>query len=63
MFATVTSDCIECGACAEICPEVFRMNNFTIAEAHTNPVPSEAEESAKTAAKNCPVAAIILECI
>lgn len=61
MFATVTSDCIECGACAEICPQVFRMNNYAIAEAYTNPVPLEAEEATKTAAKNCPVAAIVLE--
>lgn len=61
MFTTVTSDCIKCGACAEICPQVFRMNSYAIAEAYTNPVPPEAEESTKTAAKNCSVAAIILE--
>lgn len=61
MFATVTTDCIECGACEEICPQVFRMNSYNIAEAYTNPVPPEAEASTKTASKNCPVSAIILE--
>jgi len=60
MFATVNSDCIGCGACEAVCPQVFRMN-YEIAEAFTNPVPQDAEESTKEAAKSCPVAAIILE--
>ena len=45
MFASVTTDCIECGACAAICPQVFRMNSYEIAEAYTNPVPSDDEEA------------------
>jgi len=61
MFATVNSDCIGCGACEAICPQIFRMNSYEIAEAYINPVPQEFEESTKEAAKNCPVAAIILE--
>ncbi len=61
MFATVTSDCIECGACEVICPQVFRLNSYEIAEAYMNPVPQDAEKSTKEAAKSCPVAAIILE--
>ena len=61
MFATVTSDCIGCGACEEICPQVFRINMYEIAEAYINPVPQADEESIKEAAKSCPVAAIILE--
>ena len=31
MFATVNSDCIGCGACEAICPQVFRMNSYEIA--------------------------------
>ena len=61
MFAAVTSDCLGCGACEEICPQVFRINSYEIAEAYLNPVPRAAEESTKQAAKSCPVAAIILE--
>lgn len=61
MFASVTSDCISCGACEVVCPQVFRMNQYAIAEAYLNPVPQDAETSTKVAAKNCPVAAIILE--
>jgi len=61
MFASVTSDCIRCCACQEICPQVFRMNSFGVAEAYINPLPQDAENSAKQAARSCPVAAIILE--
>jgi len=61
MFASVTSDCIKCGACAAICPQVFRMNSYEVAEAYQNPIPQDVEESTKEAAKSCPVTAIILE--
>ncbi|MDR3541594.1 MAG: ferredoxin [Desulfosporosinus sp.] len=61
MFAAVTTDCIGCGTCAEICPQVFRINGYEIAEAYINPIPQDTEESTKQAAKSCPVAAIILE--
>lgn len=61
MFAAVSSECIGCGACEAVCPQVFRMNSYDIAEAYTNPVPADAQKSAQTAAKSCPVSAIILE--
>jgi len=61
MYASVTSDCIGCGACEEICPQVFRINLYEIAEAYLNPIPQDAEKATKEAAKSCPVAAIILE--
>lgn len=61
MYATVNSDCIGCSACEAICPQIFRMNSYEIAEAYKNPVPKEHEESVKETAKSCPVAAIILE--
>lgn len=62
MFATVNpSDCIGCGSCEAICPEVFRMNDQGIAEAYTNPVPPEAEGTAKEAAQMCPGEAIVLD--
>ena len=61
MFASVSSDCIGCGACEAVCPQVFRINSYEIAEAYTNPIPQDAEKLTKEAAKNCPVAAITLE--
>jgi ferredoxin len=61
MFATVDRSCIGCGSCVEVCPEVFKMNDEGLAEAHSNPVPSEIEVNAQEAADICPVEAIILE--
>jgi ferredoxin len=61
MFASVDSDCIGCAACEAICPQVFRMNSFGIAEAYINPVPEDAEKLTKEAAYSCPVDAITIE--
>ncbi len=61
MYATVESDCIGCGSCEAVCPEIFRMNDDGLAEVYVNPVPAELEESAKEAADMCPVNVIILE--
>lgn len=61
MYATVESDCIGCGSCEAVCPEIFRLNDDGLAEAYVNPVPSELEEKAKEAAAMCPVNVIILE--
>ena len=61
MYATVESDCIGCGSCEAVCPEVFRMNDDGLAEAYVNPVPAELEEKAQEAADMCPVNVIILE--
>ncbi|AFM39286.1 ferredoxin [Desulfosporosinus acidiphilus SJ4] len=61
MYASVSSDCIGCAACESICPQVFRMNGFGIAEAYINPIPQELEKLTKDAANNCPVEAITIE--
>ncbi|MGC7871189.1 ferredoxin [Desulfosporosinus sp. SYSU MS00001] len=61
MYASVNSDCIGCASCESICPQVFRMNGFGIAEAYLNPVPQEIEKLAKDALNSCPVEAITLE--
>ncbi|HHT96515.1 MAG TPA: ferredoxin [Clostridiales bacterium] len=62
MKATVDQDgCIGCGLCADICPEVFLMNDDGLAEAYVDPVPEEFEASAQEAADGCPVSVITVE--
>ena len=53
--------CIGCGVCPEVCPQVFQMNDEDLAEVIADPVPPEAEESARDAASQCPVEAISIE--
>lgn len=62
MKATVDRDlCIGCGLCAEICPEVFEMDDESIAQVIVDVIPLEAEETAREAAASCPVEAIKIE--
>lgn len=62
MKATIDRDgCIGCELCAEICSEVFRMDDEGLAEVYTDPIPADAEESAQEAADNCPTSVITVE--
>ncbi len=62
MKASIDRDgCISCGLCAEISPEVFRMADDGLAEVYTDPVPTDAEDSASEAADSCPVSVISVE--
>ena len=61
MKAIVAEDiCARCGECAEICPEVFEVEDG-LARVKVNPVPKEHEETCRAAAEACPVEAITLE--
>lgn len=60
MKARVTDDCISCGRCVEICPEVFEMGEDK-AVVKVDVVPEEFEDAAQEAADECPTSAIIIE--
>jgi ferredoxin len=59
MKAQVTEDCIACGRCVEICPEIFEMGD-EIAQVTADPVPAEHEEKTQEAADEYPTSAIII---
>lgn len=62
MKAIVDQDlCIGCGLCADLCPEVFEMDDDDKAKTITDEVPEEAEEACRDAAEQCPVEAIKIE--
>lgn len=54
----VNENCIGCGLCAGICPEVFSMTDEGVATAIETEVPAEAEATAAEAKDSCPVGAI-----
>ncbi len=61
MKAYIDEDaCIGCGACVDICPEVFEMDE-DVAVVKTATVADEHEEKAEEAAANCPTEAIELD--
>ena len=55
--------CTGCGTCAEICPEVFELQNDLAVNILGNDkaVPADYEEACREAAESCPVEAITLE--
>jgi len=60
MRARVTEDCVACGRCIDICPEVFEMGEDT-AQVTVDPIPEEFEGATREAADDCPVSAIVVE--
>jgi len=61
MKAIVTDDCISCGACVDVCPEIFDIRNGEKAFTKVDTVPDELLNEAREACHACPVDAIILE--
>lgn len=53
--------CIGCGLCTSICPEVFEMDDDSLAKANDIEITSSLEESVKEAETSCPVSAISVE--
>jgi ferredoxin len=61
MRATVNPDtCTGCGLCVDTCPEVFALQD-DLAVVSVDPIPAEAEDTARQAADDCPVEAIAIE--
>lgn len=54
----VNENCIGCGLCSGVCPEVFSMTEAGVAQALTQDVPAEQEALAEAAMNDCPVQAI-----
>jgi ferredoxin len=61
MKVSITDDCISCGLCPEICPEVFEMPEGEKARPKVEIVPDGLVDKAKEACESCPVDAIVLE--
>lgn len=57
----VNENCIGCGACTAVCPDVFDLNAEGLAENIIGEVPAELEADAQEAANSCPVGAIVNE--
>ena len=60
MKAHVTEDCVACGRCVEICPEVFDLSG-DIARVTVDPIPEKFEAATQEAADECPTSAIVVE--
>lgn len=53
--------CISCGACIDVCPEVFDWNEDDKAHSIVEEVPGEMEDQANEALESCPTNAITEE--
>lgn len=57
----IRNNCIGCGLCGTICPEVFRIAEDGYAKIIRESVPKEAEHSVLEASDECPVGTIFIE--
>ena len=60
MKVKVTDDCIGCGACVAIAPDIFELNTETMKSVVKKQPGKDEEELAKQASDACPVSAIKL---
>lgn len=55
----VTKDCIGCGLCAGLCPDVFEMSEDGYSHVHANPRDEQTRTLAEEAMTSCPTSAIV----
>jgi ferredoxin len=60
LYVQVTSKCCGYTICAEICPEVFSLDDSGFAVAIEGPIAPELEANAREATSSCPESAIEL---
>ncbi len=58
MKAEVNTNCIGCGLCPDVCPEVFELQDDGFAHVITGQVEPDWANKAKEAESGCPVDAI-----
>ena len=54
----VNENCIGCGLCESVCPEVFKVEDDELAHVISEDVDNDLEDSAEEARASCPVDAI-----
>ena len=60
MKIRITEDCIACGLCVDICPDVFEMGE-RFAQVKNSVSPEKHKDLVIQASEECPVSAIIVE--
>lgn len=58
MKYAVNENCIACGLCVSICPEVFELSGEGVSHVKQQPKSKDEEERAEQALNDCPVDAI-----
>lgn len=61
MKARITEDCISCGLCGDMCPDVFEVPSGELANVKVDEIPADQQDCAREAAEACPTSAIIIE--
>ena len=56
----IKDECIACGVCADIAPEVFEMSE-DVALVNIDEVPESEQDAVREAAESCPTEAIVIE--
>ena len=58
MKYTVNDNCIGCGVCAELCPDVFHLEDDGLSHVIADPKDDDTKALAEQALESCPVSAI-----